>query len=94
MIMIRLFGLAAAGISYWIITSQWEKLATEGVYSLRYAVLAPMIGVMGLFIFLFPKYIGKPETTSEKVIVMFVFLLGVAAGFYNLYLMDPASLGF
>jgi hypothetical protein len=48
---------------------------------------------MGIFLFLFPKFVGVPEKTSEKIIVSFVFLLGIAAGLYNLYLMDPSKLG-
>ena len=91
--MVRLFGLVVAAISYWIANSQWISLNTEGTYSMRYAVMAPLALVMGVFILLFPKFIGIPEKTSEKIIVSFVFLLGIAAGLYNLYLMDPSRFG-
>jgi CDP-diglyceride synthetase len=93
MFIIRLFALAAAAFSAWITYSEWISLNTKGEFSMRYAVLAPLATVMSLFLFLFPKFIGKPETTAEKVIVMTVFALGVAAGLYNLYLMDPGMFG-
>lgn len=92
--MIRVFGLAVAVISYWIVNSQWVSLQTDGSYSMRYAVMAPVALVMGFFIFLFPKFIGVPEKPLEKFIVFSVFLIGIAAGVYNLYLMDPSRFGF
>ena len=90
---IRLFGLAVAALSYWLVNSQWASFAADGIFSLRYVVAGPIGIVMGIFLFLFPKFVGVPEKTSEKIIVSIVFLLGIAAGFYNLYLMDPSKLG-
>lgn len=90
---IRLFGLAVAALSYWMVQSQWAGFNSDGTYSLRYVVAPPIGVVMGIFLFLFPKFVGVPEKTSEKIIVSIVFLLGIAAGLYNLYLMDPGKLG-
>ncbi len=53
---VRLFGLAIAALSYWLVNSQWTGFYADGTFSLRY-------------------------------------LLGIAAGLYNLYLMDPSKLG-
>lgn len=93
MLLIRLFALlgsaVAAGITYY----NWMQLNTEGEYSTRAAVLAPAFVILSLLVFLFPKYIGRPETTKDTIIIMFVFILGVAAGVYNLYLMDPSMFG-
>ena len=36
-----------------------------------------------------PSKFGKPETAADKVIVLLVFALGLAAGLVNWYLMDP-----
>ena len=80
---------AASGLTYY----DWLQFNAEGQYSMRTVVLAPLVAVMSAFIFLFPKYIGKPETTAAKVITMLVFGLAVAAGLYNLYLMDPSKFG-
>ena len=90
---VRLFGLAIAALSYWLVNSQWTDFYADGTFSLRYVVAGPIGIVMGIFLFLFPKFVGVPEKTSEKIIVSFVFLLGIAAGLYNLYLMDPSKLG-
>jgi len=93
MFQIRLFGLACAAISGWMIYNNWMQFNAEGIYSMRYAVLLPLGAVLSFFIFLFPNYIGVPEKTSEKIFVGLVFLAGVAAGVYNLYLMDPRMFG-
>ena len=98
---VRLFGLAIAALSYWLVNSQWTDFYADGTFSLRYVVVGPIGIVMGIFLFLFPKFVGVSEKTSEKIIVSFVFLLGIAAvfllgiaaGLYNLYLMDPSKLG-
>jgi CDP-diglyceride synthetase len=93
MLWFRLFALigiaGSAGITY----HNWMQLNTEGKYSMRAAVLAPLFVVMSIFIFFFPKYFGKLETTREKIIVMLIFIIGAAAGVYNLYLMDPSMFG-
>ena len=61
---------------------------------MRMAAFAPLIGVGGVFLLLFPSMFGKPNTTKEKVIVFAVFVLGILAGLINWYLMDPAFFGF
>ncbi len=92
-LLLRLFALLGAAASAGITYYNWIQLHAEGKYSMRTAVLAPAFVVMGLFVFVFPKYFGKAETTAEKIIVMLIFVLGLAAGGYNLYLMDPGMFG-
>lgn len=72
----------------------WYRLENEGVYSLKMAAFAPLIGVGGIFLLFFPTMFGKPETTKEKVIVFAVFAVGILAGLINWYLMDPGFFGF
>ena len=71
----------------------WHRLWSEGVYSLKMAAFAPLGVVGGVFLLLFPSLGGKPNTTKEKVIVLLVFLVGLAAGLVNWYLMDPGFFG-
>ncbi len=47
----------------------------------------------GLFLLIFPSMAGKPTTTREKIIVLLVFVIGMAAGLVNWYLMDPGFFG-
>ena len=72
----------------------WYRLSNEGVYSLKMAAFAPLIGVGGIFLLFFPSMFGKPNTTKEKVIVFTVFAVGIVAGLINWYLMDPGFFGF
>lgn len=72
----------------------WHKLWEEGVYSLKMAAFAPLIGVGGIFLMFFPTMGGKPNTTKEKVIVLAVFVVGILAGLINWCLMDPGFFGF
>ncbi|MFN7928445.1 MAG: hypothetical protein U0Y68_10945 [Blastocatellia bacterium] len=92
-IQIRLFALAvmlaAGGLTYY----NWYRLEHEGRYSLKLAAFGPVCIIGGLFLLFFPTYIGKPETTREKVVVMTVFGLGLAIGLGNLFLMDPQMFG-
>ncbi|HJT65336.1 MAG TPA: hypothetical protein VJ749_02710 [Pyrinomonadaceae bacterium] len=71
----------------------WYRLREEGVYSLKMAAFAPLGVVGGIFLLLFPSLGGKPNTRKEKVIVLIVFLVGLAAGLVNWYLMDPGFFG-
>jgi hypothetical protein len=71
----------------------WHQLRTEGEYSLKIAAFGPVGVVGGLFLLLFPSMGGRPETTREKLIVLLVFGVGVAAGLANWYLMDPGFFG-
>src|SRR5690242_10921711 len=71
----------------------WYRLREEGLYSLKMAAFAPLGVVGGIFLLLFPSLSGKPTTAKQKVIVLFVFLVGLAAGLVNWYLMDPGFFG-
>jgi hypothetical protein len=72
----------------------WYRLREEGVYSLKMAAFAPLGVVGGIFLLLFPTMGGKPETTKAKVIVFAVFVIGLAAGLINWFLMDPGFFGY
>lgn len=89
----RLFAVALivgfAGLTYY----NWHQLWQENKYSLKMAAFGPVGGIGGFFMLLFPTMIGKPNTTQEKVIVILVFVVGLAAGLINWYLMDPGFFG-
>ena len=71
----------------------WHLLTSDGSYSMKLAAFGPIGVVGGIFLLLFPGKAGKPETTKDKVIVLVVFVVGVLAGLYNWYLMDPGFFG-
>lgn len=85
----RLFALFIivlfAGFTYW----GWYQLTTEGKYPLKVAAFGPVGIVGGFFMLVFPSKAGKPQTTADKLIVIAVFVVGLAAGLVNWYLMDP-----
>ncbi len=81
--------LIFAGLMYY----NWRQLAEEGRYSQKLAAFGPVGVVGGLFLLLFPGKGGKPETTRDKVVVLLVFGVGLAAGLLNWYLMDPGFFG-
>ena len=89
----RLLGLVIiavfAGLTYY----NWQQLKTEGKYSLKLAAFGPVGIVGGLFLLLFPSKGGKPETTRDKLIALLVLAVGLLAGLYNWYLMDPGFFG-
>ena len=72
----------------------WYSLRTQGVYYLKMAALAPLLGVGGIFLLFFPSMGGKPNTTKDRVIVLVVFAVGIIAGLINWFLMDPGFFGF
>jgi len=72
----------------------WYSLRVDGVYYLKMAAFAPLLGVGGIFLLFFPSLAGKPNTTKEKVTVMVVFAIGLLAGLINWYLMDPGFFSF
>ena len=74
-----------AGLTYFT----WHELLTTGRYSLKLAAFAPVGIVGGLFLLAFPTKFGRPQTTSDKIIAMIVFAIGLLAGLANWYLMDP-----
>jgi hypothetical protein len=89
----RLFGLAIIAVSAGLIYVNWHQLHTEGSYSTKLAAFGPVGVVGGLFLLLFPGKGGKPETTRDKVIALLVLGVGLVAGLYNWYLMDPGFFG-
>jgi hypothetical protein len=89
----RLLGLALIVLFAGLIYFNWHQLHTEGGYSLKMAAFGPVGVVGGLFLLLFPGKGGKPETTRDKVIALLVFGVGLVAGLYNWYLMDPGFFG-
>jgi hypothetical protein len=89
----RIFALLLIIISIGLIYYNWQQLLQEREYSTKLAAFAPLVGIGGLFWLIFPTMGGKPETAKEKVIVFIVFAIGLAAGLYNWYLMDPGFFG-
>ena len=60
---------------------------------MKMAAFAPLCAVGGVFLVVFPEMAGKPNTTKEKTVGMIVFVIGLAAGLVNWYLMDPGFFG-
>lgn len=89
----RLLAVVMIVISIGLIYYNWQQLLQENQYSTKLAAFAPLIGVGGLFLLLFPTMGGKPETGREKVFVLLVFIIGMAAGLCNWYFMDPGFFG-
>jgi hypothetical protein len=76
-----------------LIYINWRQLIGEGTYSMKLAAFGPVGVVGGLFLLLFPAKGGKPETARDKVIALLVLVIGLLAGLYNWYLMDPGFFG-
>lgn len=89
----RLFGFVLILLGLALVYINWRQLWTEGTYSTKLAAFGPVVGIGGLFLLLFPSRAGKPNTTAEKVTVLIVFAIGLAAGLVNWYLMDPGFFG-
>lgn len=89
----RLFALALIVLSLGLIYFNWQQLLNEGRYYMKLAAFAPLVGVGGIYLLLFPSMGGKPNTTREKIVAMIVFAIGLAAGLFNWYMMDPAFFG-
>lgn len=81
--------LLFAGLTYY----NWQQLKSEGSYSMKLATFGPLGVIGGIFILLFPARAGKPETAKDKVMVFLVFGIGLLAGLFNLYLMNPGFFG-
>lgn len=73
---------------------EWQMLKSEGRYHLKATWLAPLGIIGGIFVLLFPAKAGRPETARDKLVVFLVFILGMAAGLLNWYLMDPNFFSF
>lgn len=89
----RLLGVVLILVFAGLIYYNWNQLNSEGQYSLKMAAFGPLGVLGGLFILLFPEKGGKPETARDKLIALLVFGVGVAAGLFNWYLMDPGFFG-
>jgi len=90
---VRLFALVLillfAGMTYY----NWHQLHNEGEYSTKMAAFGPVGVIGGLFVLVFPSKVGKPQTLVDKLIVLGVLIVGLAAGLVNWYLMDPGFFG-
>lgn len=89
----RLLAVVIIVIFVSLIYYNWQQLISEGSYSMKLAAFGPVGVVGGFFLLLFPGKGGKPETAKDKVIALVVFGLGLLAGLYNWYLMDPGFFG-
>jgi uncharacterized membrane protein len=89
----RILAVILMVVSVVLVYYNWQHLLHQREYSTKMAAFAPLVGIGGLFLLLFPAMIGKPETGREKFIVMIVFVIGLVAGLYNWYLMDPGFFG-
>ena len=89
----RLLAVVVILISVGLIYYNWRELNSEGQYSMKLAAFGPVGVVGGIFLLLFPGKGGKPETARDKIIALVVFGLGLVAGLYNWYLMDPGFFG-
>ena len=89
----RLFALVMIigfiGLTYY----NWQQLWDDGRYSLKMAAFGPVGVVGGFFLMLFPTMAGRPETTRDRLVLLAVFVVGLAAGLVNWYLMDPGFFG-
>jgi hypothetical protein len=81
--------LVFAGLMYY----NWQQLHTSGTYSTKLAAFGPVGVIGGFFLMLFPAKAGKPTTTTDKILLLLVFGIGLAAGLLNWYLMDPGFFG-
>jgi len=89
----RILALVIIVVFAGLIYFSWRQLKTEGRYSLKLAAFAPVGVVGGLFLLFFPGKAGKPETTTDKIILLLVFGIGLLLGLGNWYLMDPGFFG-
>ncbi len=94
MLKTRLLGLVLVILFAGMIYYGWYQLREEGIYYIKMAAFAPLGVIGGIFLMLFPSMAGKPDTTKEKVVVLFVFVIGLIAGLINWFLMDPAYFGY
>lgn len=85
----RVFALLLIAISVFLVYYNWQQLFQQREYSTKLAAFAPLVGVGALFWLIFPSMGGKPETLKEKLILMIVLIVGLLAGLYNWFLMDP-----
>ena len=89
----RIFGVVLIVVSVGLIYVNWRQLLQEGSYSMKLAAFGPLVGIGGVYLLLFPSMGGKPTNAKEKIIVLIVLVIGLAAGLINWYLMDPGFFG-
>lgn len=89
----RILAVVLIVLSVGLIYINWHQLLQEGRYSTKMAAFGPVIGIGGVFLLLFPSMVGKPTTAKDKIIVLVVLGIGLAAGLVNWYLMDPGFFG-
>jgi hypothetical protein len=89
----RIFAVVLILVSVGLVYYNWRELWQAGQYSMKLAAFGPLVGVGGLYLLIFPSRAGKPTTTGEKVAVLVVLGIGLAAGLVNWYLMDPGFFG-
>ena len=87
----RLLGVGLILVCTFLVYQNWRTLNTEGRYSFKLATFGPVAVVGGLFLVLFPAKGGKPQTTGDKLLVIGVLVVGLAAGLVNWFLMDPGA---
>ncbi len=89
----RIFALVLILVGVFLIYYNWRQLLEEQTYSMKLAAFAPVCVIGGLYLMIFPKGGGKPTTAKEKLVVLIVLGIGLAAGLVNWYLMDPGFFG-
>ena len=89
----RLLGVVLIVLFAGLIYMNWNQLNSEGTYSMKLAAFGPVGVVGGIFLLLFPAKAGKPETAKDKIVVLLVLAVGLVAGLFNWYLMDPCFFG-
>jgi hypothetical protein len=80
-------------VGAFLVYVNWRQLETESKYSMKIAAFAPLCVIGGVFMLLSPANAGKPSSTKQKLLVFAIFLMGLAAGLVNWYLMDPGFFG-
>jgi len=89
----RIFALVLILVCVFLIYYNWRQLLQEGSYSMKLAAFGPVGLIGGIYLLIFPSKGGRPTTTSEKVLAIMVFGVGLVAGLINWYLMDPGFFG-
>jgi NhaP-type Na+/H+ or K+/H+ antiporter len=89
----RLFAIVIIVVFAGLMYYNWQQLQSSGTYSTKLAAFGPVGVIGGFFLMLFPTKAGKPTTTLDKILVLLVFGIGLAAGLVNWYLMDPGFFG-
>ena len=85
----RLLAIVLILVSVVLVYLNWRQLLQDGSYSVKLAAFGPVIGIGGIFLLLFPAKAGKPTTAKDKIAVLSVLVIGLAAGLVNWFLMDP-----